>query len=287
MKKKLRSLFTTALIAAGIMSVPVTAQAAQKSNINLRANTTYTKYDITSDKKADVIKISQKAPSSQPYAYGKYKVSVIVKNKTALNLSIEGNGSIQYSIYTLSSGRNYLRVKNIIANDHVTWDKLYTYKSGKLVQVRNLMNHAQGAFLARYDCVLKKISGNTMTFLMKTEPGGVGLIQYYVKYTQSGYSLKQPTNMYSVTYNNFNHPYMHGSDCWTAARTLKVYDSQGGTDKVATFYEGYNVFIDYISFSDGECYLLLSSEDSGKYKEGWITCPNTYRIKFFYETLFI
>ena len=102
MKKKLRKLFTATLIAVGILSVPVAAQAAQKNNINIRANATYTKYDITSDRKADTIKISQKAPNSQPYAYGKYKVSVIVKNKTALNLSIEGNGSIQYSIYTLS-----------------------------------------------------------------------------------------------------------------------------------------------------------------------------------------
>lgn len=287
MKKKLLKLFTAALIAMGIMSVPVTAQAAQKSNVSLRSNITYTKYDITGDKKTDKIKISQKAPNPQPYAYGKYKVSVIVKNKAALNLSITGSGIIQYNIYTLSSGRNYLRVKNIIDNDHVTWDKLYTYKGGKLVQVRNLMNHAQGAFLARYDCVLKKISGNTMTFLMKTEPGGVGLIEYYVKYTQSGYSLKQQTNMYKLNYNNFNHPYMSDYNCWIAARTLKIYDSQDETEKIATFRAGYDVCVNYISFSDGNAYLLLSSEDSGEYEEGWITCPNTFTIKFFEQTLFI
>ena len=43
-----------------------------------------------------------------------------------------------------------------IDNDHIDYDKLLTYKSGKLVSAVNLMSHRKGAFNARHNSFYSK-----------------------------------------------------------------------------------------------------------------------------------
>lgn len=43
--------------------MPLTVKAAQKSNISIRPNVAYSKYDITGDGKADKIRINFKSES--------------------------------------------------------------------------------------------------------------------------------------------------------------------------------------------------------------------------------
>ena len=47
MKKTLLKYFTVALITISTISMPLTVKAAQKSNISIRPNVAYSKYDIT------------------------------------------------------------------------------------------------------------------------------------------------------------------------------------------------------------------------------------------------
>ena len=49
MKKTLLKYFTVALITISTISMPLTVKAAQKSNISIRPNVAYSKYDITGD----------------------------------------------------------------------------------------------------------------------------------------------------------------------------------------------------------------------------------------------
>ena len=51
MKKTLLKYFTVALITISTISMPLTVKAAQKSNISIRPNVAYSKYDITGDAK--------------------------------------------------------------------------------------------------------------------------------------------------------------------------------------------------------------------------------------------
>ena len=63
MKKTLLKYFTVALITISTISMPLTVKAAQKSNISIRPNVAYSKYDITGDGKADKIRINFKSES--------------------------------------------------------------------------------------------------------------------------------------------------------------------------------------------------------------------------------
>ena len=76
MKKTLLKYFTVALITISTISMPLTVKAAQKSNISIRPNVAYSKYDITGDGKADKIRIN-------------FKYSIILLSKLTKSIQIK------------------------------------------------------------------------------------------------------------------------------------------------------------------------------------------------------
>ena len=149
MKKTLLKYFTVALITISTISMPLTVKAAQKSNISIRPNVAYSKYDITGDGKADKIRINFKSESY---------LNIEVNGKKSFSLNAQNIYLVNADLYTLNGNKHFLKLKcQDIDNDHIDYDKLLTYKSGKLVSAVNLMSHRKGAFNARHNSLLKKL----------------------------------------------------------------------------------------------------------------------------------
>ena len=98
MKKKLFNFLAFALFIIYITSMSVTAQAAQKSNVSIRPNITYTKYDITGDGKADKIRMNFKAQSY---------FNIEVNGKKRFSLNVRDIYSVYADLYTLKGNRHF------------------------------------------------------------------------------------------------------------------------------------------------------------------------------------
>ena len=275
MEKKLLKLFTAAMIAVGIMSVPVTAQAAQKSNIGIRTNTTYTKYDITGDGKADRIRINFKSTSY---------LNIEVNGKKCYNLNAKEIWIVNANLYTLKGNKHFLKLKcQNIANDHIDYDKLLAYKSGKLTPIVNLMSHRKGAYNMRHNSYTKNVGNDYIQIRMQSMPGGVGSIQYTVTYKLSGGTLKLSSSTYPVTYTNGYNILLYGQNMWSCARELKVRDVPGG-DVIYTTSEYEICTVNKIRYYEGSAYIYITVEDEDI--SGWVRCPNSYTSRFFEQSLF-
>lgn len=273
--KKLLKFFTTILFAVCIMSMSATAQAAQKSNVSIRPNITYTKYDITGDGKADKIRINFK---TQSY------LNIEVNGKKRFTLNTKNICSVYADLYTLKENQHFLKLKcQDIANDHIDYDRLLTYKSGKLVSAVNLMSHRKGAYNMRHNSFTKKIGKDYIQIRMQSMPGGLGSIQYTVTYKLSGKSLKLSSSIYPVTYANGYNVLLYGQNMWKCISELDLKDHPDGNIIYTT--SGYEICtVNKIRYYGGSAYIYIRIEDLDI--SGWVHCPNSYMSKFFEQSLF-
>lgn len=171
-----------------------------------------------------------------------------------------------------------------IDNDHIDYDKLLTYKSGKLVSAVNLMSHRKGAFNARHNSFTQKVGANYIQIRMQSMPGGVGSIQYTITYKLSGSSLKLSKTTYPVTYSKSYNPLLGGQNMWKCAKSLNIKNSPNGNIIYTT--DAYEVCtVNKIKYSGGSAYIYIRAEDADI--SGWVRCPNSYTSRFFEESLFI
>ena len=102
MQKKLLRTLCTIFMLVGLLSFPTAAQAAQKSNIGLKSNKTYTQYDITGNGKADTIRVNFK---SEKY------FNIQINGKTAYKLNASEICKINVNLYTLKGNKHFLKLK--------------------------------------------------------------------------------------------------------------------------------------------------------------------------------
>lgn len=275
MKKTLLKYFTVALITISTISMPLTVKAAQKSNVSIRPNITYTKYDITGDGKADKIRMNFKAQSY---------FNIEVNGKKRFSLNVRDICSVYADLYTLKGNRHFLKLKcQNIANDHIDYDRLLAYKSGKIVSSVNLMSHRKGAYNMRHNSFTKKIGNDYIQIRMQSMPGGLGSIQYTVTYKLSNGKLKISGSTYPVTYINGYNVLLYGQNMWNCNKELKIKDSpDGNTIYVTSEHEICTV--NKIRYYNGSAYIYVRVEDVDV--SGWIRCPNSYTSKFFEQSLF-
>lgn len=275
MKKNLPIFFTTILITICVIFAPMTVQAAQKSNLNIRPNKTYAKYDITGDGKADKIRINFK-----PESY----LNIEINGKKRFRLNAKYIYLVNADLYTLKGNKHFLKLKcQDIANDHIDYDKLLTYKSGKLTPVVNLMSHRKGAYNMRHNSFTKKIGSDYIQIRMQSMPGGLGSVQYTVTYKLSGGTLKLSSSTYPVTYANGYNILLYGQNMWNCSRVLNIKDIPDGNSIYLT--SKYEICtVNKIKYYKESAYIYVRIEDADI--SGWIRCPNSYTSKFFEQSLF-
>ena len=275
MKKKILKFLTASLIVLGIILVPTNAQAAQKNNICIQPNKTYTKYDITGDGKPDKIKINFKAESY---------LNIEVNGKKCFNLNAKYICVVNADLYTLKGNKHFLKLKcQDIANDHIDYDKLLTYKSRKLTPVANLMSHRKGAYNMSHNSFTQKIGNNYIQIRMQSMSGGIGSIQYTITYKLSGGTLKLSSSTYPVTYANGYNILLYGQNMWQCVKELNIKDAPEGNIIYRT--SKYEICtVNKIKFYAGSAYIYIRAEDADI--SGWVRCPNSYQSRFFEQSLF-
>lgn len=276
MKKK-ALLFTVLTALLMILMGCVTVSAAQKSNIALKPNVTYTRYDVTGDGKSDKIRINFKS--------GK-QLSIDVNGKQRYKISTKYIWKINTNLLSFKGNRQFLKLKcQDFANDHISYDKLLCYKSGKIRVIGNLMSHRKSAYNMRHNSYIQKVGGDYVQFRMQSMPGGVGSIQYTVTYKLTDGALKLSGSTYPVTYKKCYNILLYGTNFWTTSSRLNMYSAVGGGKKMYTtgLYEACTV--NKICFKNNHAYIYITAEDEDI--SGWVKCPNSYTKKFFEQTLFV
>lgn len=250
----------------------------QKSRIILKANKLYTQYDVTSDGKPDRLLIKQ----TRSDAYNKSSFSVYINGKLCFKRHEYRMMFLSIELYTLKNRRNYLSLNHRIENAYSTYDKILTYKNGKLVTAVNLLSHIKNANVHGYYKEFKKISGDNIQFYVELQPMGVGAIEYVITYRPSGYCLKPASSIYPLVYRS--NAYFRLRNKWTIVNHLMIRPQPGkGSGFILS---GQKVALNKICYKNSLAYVQVSAKINGKVKKGWITCPDAYVNPFFKESRF-
>ena len=128
----------------------------------LGLNRTYTAYDVTGDGRKDRIRI---ATTGRGGYFNRVRVIINGKNRLVKNFSSSQPTAVRLRICTLSNRKPFLFMEcmgdSIVENTAC----LYQYSGGKLKTVLNLRNMLSSKYFYKYYFDVKKVSGNTITFL--------------------------------------------------------------------------------------------------------------------------
>lgn len=262
------------LTAALFIAVPVSAEAKAANN-KLKVNQTYTKYDITGDKKADTLLIS----GNWNQQYGGYVgYEVYVNGKSALKKK-SGYG-LDYSIdvrrLVLKNGKTFLSIVPRSSNDDVPGAAIYQYKDGKLKQVIDLNAMSKIGFHNSIGGI--KVSGNKITVKYRVMSYTLGGISFSLDYQYKNGKMVQKTTNTKVSETIINY---QKKTYWTANSSMKVLKSPGGK-KTATLTKGKKVKIDrvYINAKHNKIYFHVKIKGG---KSGWIKGLTKYPSKTLFK----
>ena len=196
MRKALRKyLFVAAIcLCTALTMAPVHAKAAGKVKnpaiVRLKPGKTYTKYDITGDKKKDKIKITLGKRDESDFIK---RITVSVNGKKIVK---KGIGSFYYktSLVTLKNGKVYLWVKSSSEDADDTWGCLYQYRKGKLEKKLKFDGYVKKYYYHLSTDVVK-VSGNTLTVKQSnmTSPLGEAVYKYDYKYENGKFHIVSRT----------------------------------------------------------------------------------------------
>lgn len=196
MRKALRKyLFVAAIcLCTALTMAPAHAKAAGKVKnpaiVRLKPGKTYTKYDITGDKKKDKIKITLEKRDESDFIK---QITVSVNGKKIVK---KGIGSFYYktSLVTLKNGKIYLWVKSSSEDADDTWGCLYQYCKGKLEKKLKFDGYVKKYYYHLSTDVVK-VSGNTLTVKQSnmTSPLGEAVYKYDYKYENGKFHIVSRT----------------------------------------------------------------------------------------------
>lgn len=263
--------FLTAVL---FIAFPVSAEAKTANN-KLKVNQTYTKYDITGDKKADTLLVSGNW-EEQYEGFTGYEV--YVNGKSALKKK-SGYG-LDYSIdvrrLVLNNGKTFLLIVPHAVNDDVPGAAVYQYKGGKLKKVIDLDDMSKIGFHNSIRNI--KVSGNKITVKYRVMSYSLGGISFSLDYQYKNGKLVQRTTKASVTDTIIKY---QKKVYWTANCSMKVAKNPGGR-ATAVLVKGKKVKIDkiYINPRHNKIYLHVKIKGG---KSGWVKGLTKYPSKTLFK----
>ncbi len=270
------------LFALLLMLVLVPAQSVEaKSNINptkktLKADKTYTSYDITGDNEADKIRINTYQIDDEWMCGG----NVEINGKTCYTLDPADYFLwIDVKLYTLKNGKNFLYIITTEYNDYATSAVLLQYKSGKLKTVVDFYKTVYKFGTPTYDCKVKKVSGNTMTLQFAINSYTTSGTKFQMKYKYKNGTLKRTSNKTSTFSLNFK----RGKNTFTTNKKLTVYSSPT-SKKTKTLAKGTKIKITQIYQKGSQMYMKYKTTKTKK--TGWIKCYKKSHSKDIFKKLY-
>ena len=179
--------------AALLIANPMKVQAKNPAIVNLKAGKTYKSYDVTGDKKNDVLKIT--TPKNK---YGNYSTVKITVNKktTTLNNSWDAF-SISTKLVTLKNNKAYVWISGNAENDDDPWQVLYQYKNGRMVNAVDFMT-VVGNYASHIGTAITGVNGNTIAVNQGAMTSALGGINYNLNYTYQNGVLKKTSSVYKI-----------------------------------------------------------------------------------------
>ncbi len=154
--------------------------AANPTKVKLTATTTgktYTSYDVTGNGKKDKLYLKVGKSGSKP------KLIMKINGKTMINNTLGSDADYQntfyVTIYTLKNGKPFIRVTRQWWAWGNRFDKIYQYKSGKLISILNFYNPIFEKMVVRV-CDAK-VSGNSLICTFNWTGSTIGAVDF--KYT--------------------------------------------------------------------------------------------------------
>ncbi|MCD8330589.1 MAG: hypothetical protein LUC27_07950, partial [Lachnospiraceae bacterium] len=263
-KKYVHALLFCLMMAAFLLPTS-SVRAANPTKKTLSTNTTYTKYDITGDKKADKILIKTTGDSSTGDGSG---LAIYINGKKCFSFSDEYYflDQVTAQLYTLKNGKNFLYLYTPENNGDSPVCAVLQYKSGKLKKVIDFNTTLQKY---GYHCSgsVVKVDGNKMT--VKFEIMSYTTAYTVLKYT---YTYKDGTLKRSAKTTSVKVGYDSTSSTLTTAKSLKLYKSPTSESSCSTLKKGKKVKVTGAYVKSGK--FCLKIKTSGK--SYWIKCKKTY-----------
>ncbi len=249
------------LMSALFIAVPISAEAKAANN-KLNINQTYTKYDVTGDKKTDTLLIS--AGWNEEYEeYSAYEVYVNGKNVLKKKSKYAPIYSLDVRRLELGNGKTFLSIVPETSNDDVPGAAVYQYKAGKLKKVIDLDSMYKIGYHNSIENI--KVSGNKIRVKYREMSYSLGGISFWLDYQYKNGKMIQKTTRPKLMDTILKY---QKKTYWTANRSMKVMKSPGGK-KTATLLKGKKVKIDriYINSRHNKIYLHVKIKGG---KSGWV-----------------
>lgn len=263
--KRNKMLFFAVCLCSLFLCISMKVEAKNPSLATLKPGKTYTKYDVTGDKKPDKVKIvASKADDGWQTLLTSLKV--YVNGKKVGTLKPRGGyalGAYGVKLITLSNKKVYFDIQMYAENGDRTLNGIYQVKGGKLKKVldqekivKNVGYHIGyktikvkgNTIVMRYDIMSYALSSFEADFTYKYKDGKLVLAD------RSGKIVKTCLNYQKKKY-------------FTANKNFKIYKSANGTKAKFTLKKGEKVkFSKCYVGSRGVYYYLKTS----KGKTGWL-----------------
>lgn len=256
----------TMFLALGLILVFSRPVKAAANGITLKANRTYTAYDVTGDGVKDKIRIKTVADETEDDEI--YKTLVVsVNGKTAFRLKDTRFYYVNAEIYTLKNGQPLLYLYTPAENGDGPVCALLKYSNGKFRKILDFTTLMDGYGNHQIGEVIS-ISGNkiVITESVVSYSLGVNDINFTYKYANGKFVPASRYGAYKAIYSNGQK-----NRYFTANNELPAYSRPGSTTVSKVLETGTLVKIIKCAIINGKMYIQL--EGNGEIL--WINALNT------------
>lgn len=262
--KKVRKLLSAGLFMIAfccLCTVKVDAAQGGQTAYKLKPGVTYTKYDITGDKKADKILI--KRTGCDGYTCSGLKI--LINGKTAYSFSDDYYFDLNVKLYTLKNKKPFLYVYASADNYDGPVCKVFKYSDKKLKSIINFQTlYKDGCH--QYGKVVK-VSGNNLIVRGFSMSWAIGSMEYQYTYQYKNGTLQRTAKTAKIT--SSAQTVQHLS--WLTTRIpIDFYTNATSTKKSMTFKKGTKLKVTHCYISGNKTMIKVRTKTN---KIGWIKSP--------------
>lgn len=234
----------------------------------LGLNRTYTAYDVTGDGKRDRIRI---ATSGRSGYFSQVRVIINGRNRLVKKFSYSAPTVVRFRICNLSNRKPFLFMEcmgdSLVENTAC----LYQYSGGSLKTVLNLRNMLSRNYFYKYYFDVKRVSGNTITFLAGGQAYNTGVIDFDMSFVYRGGRFVRTSTTTRLAERNIR---WGGSktNTYTVARRFQTYQKAGSRVKAFAPMLGERVKITHICIRNKVPYFRIVDSRG---RAGWMNGINS------------
>ena len=255
-----KSLCVVTIILFLLIGTQKPVRAASAQSFALAGNGTTTGYDVSGDRKPDIIRITHGKVSS-----GYQSFTITINGKTALRKKIDPYRSINAKLLCLKNGKKFFLISSSAREHDSSFYRLYRYKKGKLVCDVNL-NHPNGS-RAYFSLRKYQLNGNKIEIWLSGISKSIGRFRVTttIKY-KKGKLYLNPKKIYFDKPDKWTRA-VGTSSLYTLTRDIQGYSSYTGKKKSVKFKKPWWVILlKYYPSKKGDRIYLRTYR--GKF--GWV-----------------